>query len=38
MKRRPVDLDRPIEWQDVSEIQANITLYQAVTVATGHQV
>lgn len=35
IKRKPIDLDNPILWQDVSD-QANISLYQAVTVATGH--
>jgi hypothetical protein len=36
VQRRLVDLNNPIQWQDVSEIQANLMVYQAVTVSTGH--
>lgn len=36
VKRNAVDLDNPIQWQDVTEAGAEMSLYQAVTVATGH--
>jgi GH25 family lysozyme M1 (1,4-beta-N-acetylmuramidase) len=34
--RKPVDLGNPIYWQDAPDDHANSSLYQAVTVATGH--
>ncbi|KAK6527387.1 hypothetical protein TWF281_010567 [Arthrobotrys megalospora] len=34
--RRRIDLNNPIRWEDVSGVGANETLYEAVTVATGH--
>jgi hypothetical protein len=34
--RRRIDLNNPIQWEDVSSIGANQVLYEAVTVATGH--
>ncbi|MEP7110179.1 MAG: hypothetical protein ABI760_19440 [Ferruginibacter sp.] len=34
--RKPVDLGNPIYWQDAPDDHANLSLYQAVTVATGH--
>lgn len=36
IQRAPVDLDNPIRWQDAPDSGDNLTLYQAVTVATGH--
>ena len=36
VKRGPIDLDNPVQWQDVSEDGADASLYQAVTIATGH--
>lgn len=36
IERDLIDIDNPLEWQDVSEISADLTIYQAVTVATGH--
>jgi len=36
IKRAPVDLNNPISWQDTPDKSANVSLYQAVTVATGH--
>ncbi|WP_338845214.1 papain-like cysteine protease family protein [Massilia sp. W12] len=36
LKRATVDLNNPIQWQDAPTAQANLSLYQAVTVATGH--
>lgn len=35
-KRSPVDLDNPILWQDAPDNQENLSIYQAVTIATGH--
>jgi len=34
--RKPVDLGNPIRWQDAPDDHNNLSLYQAVTVATGH--
>ncbi|WP_028978323.1 papain-like cysteine protease family protein [Sporocytophaga myxococcoides] len=34
--RKPIDLSNPIYWQDAPDAHANLSLYQAVTVATGH--
>ena len=34
--RKPVDLGNPIRWQDAPDNHNNLSLYQAVTVATGH--
>jgi len=34
--RASVDLDNPIRWQDAPDANAEVSLYQAVTVATGH--
>ncbi|RKH15357.1 hypothetical protein D7V97_00705 [Corallococcus sp. CA053C] len=34
--RAPVDLDNPIRWQDAPDARENLSLYQSVTVATGH--
>lgn len=36
IKRSAVDLNNPIQWQDAPDSQENLSLYQAVTVATGH--
>lgn len=36
ISRKPVDIDNPIRWQDTPDKGANTSLYQAVTVATGH--
>ncbi|KAH8601094.1 hypothetical protein B0O99DRAFT_667549 [Bisporella sp. PMI_857] len=34
--RRPIDLDNPVQWQDITDNKADMSVYQAVTVATGH--
>jgi hypothetical protein len=34
--RKPVDLSNPIFWQDAPDDHNNLSLYQAVKVATGH--
>jgi hypothetical protein len=34
--RKPVDLDNPVAWQDDPDDRKNLSLYQAVTIATGH--
>lgn len=34
--RKPVDLSNPIYWQDAPDNKNNLSLYQAVSVATGH--
>jgi hypothetical protein len=34
--RSSVGLDNPIRWQDAPDASQNLTLYQAVSVATGH--
>lgn len=34
--RKPVDLGNQIRWQDAPDDHNNLSLYQAVTVATGH--
>ncbi|MFT3982004.1 MAG: papain-like cysteine protease family protein [Ferruginibacter sp.] len=34
--RKPVDLSNPILWQDAPDDHNNLSLYQAVKVATGH--
>ncbi|MCX7068258.1 MAG: hypothetical protein NTW85_11270 [Methylococcales bacterium] len=36
IKRADVDLNNPIKWQDAPDYHSNLTVYQAVTVATGH--
>jgi hypothetical protein len=36
IKRAPVDIDNPIRWQDAPDANANLSLYQSLTVATGH--
>ncbi len=34
--RKPVSLNNPILWQDAPDNKENLSLYQAVTIATGH--
>lgn len=34
--RKPVDLSNPIYWQDAPDDHNNLSIYQAVKVATGH--
>ncbi|MFM8331105.1 MAG: hypothetical protein ACKN9T_05405 [Candidatus Methylumidiphilus sp.] len=36
IKRKAVSLNNPIRWQDAPDNQDNLSLYQAVSVATGH--
>ncbi len=36
VKRKPVGFDNPIRWQDAPDNNENLSLYQAVTIATGH--
>ncbi|WP_047416555.1 papain-like cysteine protease family protein [Cellulophaga sp. Hel_I_12] len=36
VSRNVVDLDNPILWEDAPDAKENLSLYQAVTVATGH--
>lgn len=36
IKRAGVDLNNPVMWQDAPDSHSNLSLYQAVTVATGH--
>jgi hypothetical protein len=36
LERGIVDLDNPIRWEDAPDAKSNLSLYQAVTVATGH--
>jgi len=36
IKRGQVDLSNPIRWQDAPDYNTNLSLYQSVTVATGH--
>ena len=36
INRKPVDLGNPIYWQDAPDNHDNLSLYQAVSVATGH--
>jgi hypothetical protein len=36
IQRSIVDINNPIRWQDAPEFSKNLSLYQAVTVATGH--
>ena len=36
IKRSSVDLDNPVRWQDAPDFHENLTIYQSVTVATGH--
>ncbi|RUL78249.1 papain-like cysteine protease family protein [Dyella choica] len=36
VQRGPVDLHNPVKWQDAPDYHSNLSLYQAVTVATGH--
>lgn len=34
--RKAIDLANPVRWQDAPDDHANLSLYQAVTIATGH--
>jgi hypothetical protein len=34
--RKAVNLDNPIRWQDAPDNKENLSIYQAITVATGH--
>ena len=36
INREIVDLNNPIRWEDAPDAKSNLSLYQAVTVATGH--
>lgn len=36
IKRSAIDLNNPIRWQDAPDAHDNLTIYQAVTIATGH--
>lgn len=36
IKRSTISLDNPVRWQDSPDSQSNLSLYQAVSVATGH--
>jgi hypothetical protein len=36
IERRPIDLKNPVAWQDAPEDEKSLSIYQAVTVATGH--
>ncbi|WP_335966135.1 DUF2272 domain-containing protein [Galbibacter sp. PAP.153] len=36
LDRKEVDLDNPIRWEDAPDAKENLSMYQAVTVATGH--
>ncbi|QLE03003.1 DUF2272 domain-containing protein [Galbibacter sp. BG1] len=36
IQRKEVDLNNPIRWEDAPDAKENISMYQAVTVATGH--
>ncbi|WEF33117.1 papain-like cysteine protease family protein [Pseudoduganella chitinolytica] len=36
ISRKAIDLSNPVRWQDAPDDQANLSLYQAVTIATGH--
>jgi len=36
LKRELVDLDNPIRWEDAPDAKDNLSIYQSVTVATGH--
>ena len=36
IERGTVNLENPIRWQDAPDSKSNLSLYQAVTVATGH--
>jgi hypothetical protein len=36
LKRMEVNLENPIRWEDAPDAKENLSLYQAVTVATGH--
>lgn len=36
IKREVVDLNNPIRWEDSPDSKSDLSLYQAVTVATGH--
>ncbi|WP_228851259.1 hypothetical protein [Aegicerativicinus sediminis] len=36
LKRNIIDLDNPVKWQDSPDSNDELSLYQAVTVATGH--
>lgn len=36
LQRGVIDLDNPIRWQDAPDADAELSFYQAVTVATGH--
>lgn len=34
--RKPIDLNNPVAWQDATDDKKNLSLCQAVTIATGH--
>ncbi|MCK0157364.1 DUF2272 domain-containing protein [Cellulophaga sp. F20128] len=34
--RKEIDLNNPIRWEDAPDAKENLSLYQSVTVATGH--
>ena len=36
LDRKEVDLNNPIRWEDAPDASENLSMYQAVTVATGH--
>ncbi|MCQ0110685.1 N-acetylmuramoyl-L-alanine amidase [Zhouia amylolytica] len=36
LDRREVGLDNPIRWEDAPDAKENLSMYQAVSVATGH--
>src|SRR5690606_3488995 len=36
LDRKEVDLHHPIRWEDAPDAKENLSMYQAVTVATGH--
>ncbi|KAH6868978.1 hypothetical protein B0T10DRAFT_501963 [Thelonectria olida] len=36
INRRQIDLNNLVQWQDITDDRADMALYQAVTVATGH--
>ena len=36
VSRKYIDIDNQVEWQDIDQIGQNTTLFQAVTVSTGH--
>ncbi|MEZ4884175.1 MAG: hypothetical protein R3E32_05490 [Chitinophagales bacterium] len=36
LDRKTIGINNPIRWQDAPDAQKNLSLYQAVTIATGH--